>query len=229
MRPDDAFWAARIVARFTDEMIGAVVQKAQYSDPRATEYMTQTLIARRDKVVAAWLNQVCPAVDPVLGADGAFTFTNAAVAARAAAPAESYQLQWFRFDNATATRTPVGERQTVAAPAGRAPAGLLDVGRVRRRRGDGASPAAPGVGAAGGVLLPPRRLGLDAGGRRARVKREAGPRKAGREESRRRARQKSQIAACRPPNGQISGLLKPLRGTTLVARGPHRTIELNVG
>ena len=33
MRPDDAFWAARIVARFTDEMIGAVVQKAQYSDP----------------------------------------------------------------------------------------------------------------------------------------------------------------------------------------------------
>ena len=72
--------------------------------------MTQALITRRDKVVAAWLNQVCPAVDPVLAADGAFTFTNAAVAARAAGPAESYQLQWFRFDNATATRTPVGER-----------------------------------------------------------------------------------------------------------------------
>jgi len=128
MRADDAFWAARIVARFTDEMIGAVVRKAQYSDPRATEYMTQTLIARRDKVVAAWINGVCPAVDPVLGADGALTFTNAAVAARAAAPAESYQLQWFRFDNAAAARTPVGERQTVTAPASRAPAGLLDAG-----------------------------------------------------------------------------------------------------
>jgi len=128
MRADDAFWAARIVARFTDEMIGAVVRKAQYSDPRATEYMTQTLIARRDKVVAAWINGVCPAVDPVLGADGALTFTNAAVAARAAAPAESYQLQWFRFDNAAAARTPVGERQTVTAPASRAPAGLLEAG-----------------------------------------------------------------------------------------------------
>jgi hypothetical protein len=128
MRADDAFWAARIVARFTDEMIGTVVRKAQYSDPRATEYMTGTLIARRDKVVAAWINGVCPAVDPVLGADGALTFTNAAVAARAAAPAESYQLQWFRFDNAAAARTPVGERQTVTAPASSAPAGLLDAG-----------------------------------------------------------------------------------------------------
>jgi hypothetical protein len=128
MRADDAFWAARIVSRFTNEMIGAVVQKAQYSDPRATLYMTETLIARRDKVVASWLNQVCPVVDPVLASDGAFTFTNAAVAARAARPAEGYQLQWFRFDNATATRTPAGEPQTIVSASGRAPIGLLESG-----------------------------------------------------------------------------------------------------
>ncbi len=128
MRADDAFWAARIVARFTDEMIGAVVQKARYSDPRATQYMTQALITRRDKILATWLNQVCPAVDPVLGADGAFSFTNAAVAARAADPAETYQLQWFRYDNAIGTRTPLGDRQTISAPAGRAPASLVDAG-----------------------------------------------------------------------------------------------------
>ena len=146
MRADDAFWAARIVARFTDEMIGAVVRKAQYSDPRATEYMTQTLIARRDKVVAAWINGVCPAVDPVLGADGALTFTNAAVAARAAAPAESYQLQWFRFDNAAAARTPVGERQTVTAPASRAPAGLLDAGEFVGVEVTALHPQRPGWG-----------------------------------------------------------------------------------
>ena len=146
MRADDAFWAARIVARFTDEMIGAVVRKAQYSDPRATEYMTETLIARRDKVVAAWINGVCPAVDPVLGADGALTFTNAAVAARAAAPGESYQLQWFRFDNAAAARTPVGERQTVTAPASRAPAGLLDAGEFVGVEVTALHPQRPGWG-----------------------------------------------------------------------------------
>jgi len=128
MRGDDAFWAARILARFTDEMIGGVVKKAQYSDPRATQYMTQALITRRDKTVAAWLNQVCPVVDPVLASDGAIAFRNAAVDARTSTPAESYQLQWFRFDNATATRTPIGEAQTVSAPAGRAPAALLDSG-----------------------------------------------------------------------------------------------------
>jgi hypothetical protein len=128
MRPDDAFWAARIVERFTDEMVGAVVKKAQYSDPRATEHMTRALIARRDKVLTTWLNQVCPAVNPRLLADGVFTFTNAAVGARAATPPESYQLQWFRFDNATGTRTSVGEPQTTSTPAGRAPTGLLDSG-----------------------------------------------------------------------------------------------------
>jgi hypothetical protein len=128
MRPDDAFWAARIVARFTDDMIAAVVRKAQYSDPRATQYMTEALIARRDKVLATWLNQVCAVVDPVLMPDGAITFTNAAVAARAATPAESYGFEWFRFDNTGGTRTLVGGRQTSLEPASRAPAGLLDSG-----------------------------------------------------------------------------------------------------
>jgi hypothetical protein len=144
MRPDDAFWAARIVARFSDEMIGAVVQKAQYTDPRATEYMTRTLIARRDKVVAAWLNQVCPAVDPTLGAEGAFAFTNAAVAAGAAGPAASYQLRWFRFDNATSTRTPEGEPQTVTGPSGQAPPGLLDSGDYIGVEVTGRQPEHPG-------------------------------------------------------------------------------------
>ena len=142
MRPDDAFWAARIVARFSDEMIGGIVKKAQYSDPKATEYLTKVLIARRDKVLATWLNQVCPVVDPVLGADGALTFKNAAVAARAATEPEGYQLQWFRFDNATNTRTPAGDPQAVmvrlkadstggraeSAAEARAPGGLLDSG-----------------------------------------------------------------------------------------------------
>jgi hypothetical protein len=128
MRPDDAFWAARIVARFTDEMIGAVVKKADYSDPRATEYMTATLIARRDKVVAAWLNQVCPVVDPVLSGDGSLTFANAAVDAGAATAAGGYQLQWFRFDNAAGTRTPVGAPQSSVALTGRAPADLVGAG-----------------------------------------------------------------------------------------------------
>jgi len=125
MRPDDAFWAARIVSRFTDEMIGAIVKKAQYSDPRATEFMTAALIERRDKVVAAWLNEVAPIIQPSISSDGIITFTNAAITVGAAAPGGSYQLQWFRFDNATSARTAVGGRQTTPDVSARVPADLL--------------------------------------------------------------------------------------------------------
>src|ERR671912_2457106 len=90
MRADDAFWAARIVSKFSDETIRGVVEKGRYSDPAATDYLTRTLIARRDKVVAAWINGVCPVTDPALAADGTLTFQNVAVAAGAAAPAQTY-------------------------------------------------------------------------------------------------------------------------------------------
>jgi hypothetical protein len=125
MRPDDAFWAARIVSKFSDESIRAVVEKAKYSDRAATDYLTQTLITRRDKVVAAWINQICPVVEPRLSPDGTFTFVNAAVEARAADAPSQYELRWFRFDNATDQRALVGEAEAVSSASGRAPADLL--------------------------------------------------------------------------------------------------------
>ena len=126
MRPDDAFWAARIVSRFSDAAIRAIVEKGQYSDPRATEYMTETLIKRRDKVLQTWLNGVNPVVDVSLASSGELTWANAAVSAGVAEPATSYTLRWFRFDNATDTRADVGEAQTVAATTSKVPAALLN-------------------------------------------------------------------------------------------------------
>jgi hypothetical protein len=126
MRPDDAFWAARIVSRFSDAAIRAIVEKAQYSDPRATEYMTETLIKRRDKVLKTWLNGVNPVVDLSLASSGQLTWTNAAVAADVAEPPTSYTLRWFRFDNASNTRADLGETQTVSATSATVPPVLLN-------------------------------------------------------------------------------------------------------
>ena len=112
MRPDDAFWAARIVSRFTDEMLGAVVKKAQYSDPRATEFLTKALIERRNKVVATWLNEVAPVVDAALAPDRAFTFANAAVAARAATRRRTISCSGF----ASTTRRRRARRSAAAKP-----------------------------------------------------------------------------------------------------------------
>ena len=105
MRADDAFWAARIVAQFSDADIRAIVSKARYSDPRATDYITATLIERRNKVLKTWLTGVNPLVDFALEPDGALTFTNAAVAAGVATPATEYRIRWSRFDNSTGSAT----------------------------------------------------------------------------------------------------------------------------
>ena len=123
MRPDDAFWAARIVSKFSNEAIRAIVEKAQYSNPAATDYMTKTIIARRDKVVAAWINQVCPVVETALSSEGTLTFKNAAIEAKAATAPERYLLQWFRYDNATDQRTLIGEPMSLSGETTRAPEG----------------------------------------------------------------------------------------------------------
>jgi hypothetical protein len=114
MREDDAFWAARIVAAVSDEAIAAVVRKARYSDPAADDYLTRTLIERRDKVVARWLTGVNPLVDFALSPAGRLTFANAAVRAQVATPASGHVLRWSRFDNTTGEATFVAETRTSA-------------------------------------------------------------------------------------------------------------------
>ena len=112
MRDDDAFWAARRVAAFTDEMIRAVVHTGEYSDPAAEKYLADVLIKRRDKVTSAYLTAVNPIVSPRLDADGRLTFENAAIAAGAASGPAAYRASWFRFDNATGETQLISETQS---------------------------------------------------------------------------------------------------------------------
>lgn len=125
MQPADAFWAARRVVRFSDEILRAIVAKARYSDPAAAEQIVEALAARRDAIARAWLPAVTPIVDPRLDADGTLRFSNAAVDAGVAGPPDAYVLQWSRFDNERDRHTPVGPPQRSGAPIGNAPPGLL--------------------------------------------------------------------------------------------------------
>jgi hypothetical protein len=127
MRADDAFWAARVVSKFSDQAIRAIVQKARYSDPRATEYMTATIIKRRDKVLKTWLTSVNPLVDLAMDASGDLTFTNAAVDARVATSATSYRISWARFDNTTGAATRVGADLTSREMRSRIPGELASI------------------------------------------------------------------------------------------------------
>lgn len=125
MRPEDAFWAARVVSRFSDDAVEALVGKGGYSDPAASRYLTRTLIERRDKVLKQWLNGVNPIVDLSLSGAGRLSFKNAAVDAGAATPAASYMVQWLRFDNAANRESPEGDLRVGAELEVQAPASLL--------------------------------------------------------------------------------------------------------
>jgi hypothetical protein len=129
MRGDDAFWGAQIVATFDAAAIRAVVEKARYTDPKATEYMTEVLVARQKKVLQRWLTAVTPVVDIALGDTGTLTFANAAERAGVATPAQAYVVRWARFDNATGVSTAVGTASESAAMTATAPAALLDGAR----------------------------------------------------------------------------------------------------
>ena len=108
MRPEDAFWGARLVSRFTADDIAAIVAKGEYSDPAATAYVTKVLIERQRKVLATWLNAVTPLVDPVVTPDGVLHLTNAAIAAGVADAPRGYRASWFVWDNANGKAQPIG-------------------------------------------------------------------------------------------------------------------------
>ena len=108
-QPDDLFWAARRVMAFSDDVIRSLVQTADYSDPRDAAYLAETLIQRRNKIGAAYLNAVTPLVNFSLSADGRLSFDNAAVTANAAPPPRGgYRLSWAYVDNQAATIETIG-------------------------------------------------------------------------------------------------------------------------
>jgi hypothetical protein len=121
LRADDAFWAARRVAAFTDDLIRAAVHTGQFSDPNAEKYLGDVLIKRREKIKSAYLTAVNPIVDPKL--DGSrLTFENAAIAGGVAKGPATYHASWMHFDNATGTTKPIAQNDssttTIDAPSG---------------------------------------------------------------------------------------------------------------
>ena len=59
----DGFWGAKLVMSFSDEQLRAVVEKADYPDPEASEYLLRNIIERRDKTGKYWFDRVCPLDD----------------------------------------------------------------------------------------------------------------------------------------------------------------------
>ncbi|HET6897917.1 MAG TPA: hypothetical protein VFK70_06205, partial [Vicinamibacteria bacterium] len=108
-------WAGRIVSRFSDEAVRAIVHTGGFTDPEAEAHLAEVLLRRRDKVVAWTFRQVNPvgefSIEEIEGRP-VVTFRNLGEEAGLAA-VESYEYAWLRLDNATgATEALAGDRGT---------------------------------------------------------------------------------------------------------------------
>jgi hypothetical protein len=121
LRDDDALWAARRVAAFSDDLIRAAVRTGQFSNEATEKELGDVLIERRNKIASIYLTAINPVVSPRIDSN-TLTFQNAADAAGAASGAVTYRADWLLFDNTTAAVKPIGETQstntTLAVPAG---------------------------------------------------------------------------------------------------------------
>jgi hypothetical protein len=63
MTARDALWAARIVARFSDEHLRAVTAEAKLEDARTADHLVQAFAARRDAILRHYLGRGSPLGD----------------------------------------------------------------------------------------------------------------------------------------------------------------------
>jgi len=112
--PEDEYWAAKIVMSFTDDDIRALVETAQYTDPLATEYVTKTLIARRDRIGRTYFVKLLP-VEEFHFVNGRLEFKDLAVAL-GFVPPRDYDTNWFHLDNTRGVMTPIAGAVTAAIP-----------------------------------------------------------------------------------------------------------------
>jgi hypothetical protein len=113
-RPDDEYWAAKIVLAFTDEDIRALVETGEYSDPRMIDYLVTTLAQRRDKIGRTYFSRVLP-LDSFRVDNGELLFEDLAVRYKFR-PALQYQASWSEFDNGSGALTPLPEEASFRLP-----------------------------------------------------------------------------------------------------------------
>ena len=126
--PDDSYWGARIVMAFTDEDVHAIVRTGGLTDPKAEQYLIQTLIERRNKISRYYFNQVL-AVDHFTLDEDVVSFTYLPDRYGFAPQPNQYTLSWFRFDNAKEEKT-FASQVSAEGPTFQIPPELLSDGTM---------------------------------------------------------------------------------------------------
>ena len=114
--PDDDFWGAKHVMAFTDDDIRALVSTGEYTDPKAVEWIAQTLIARRDKIGRYYFATVLP-LDGFRVENGRLAFDDLSEKYGLKDPSRTYTARWLRLVNDTGELFPLDAPASFQVPA----------------------------------------------------------------------------------------------------------------
>jgi hypothetical protein len=109
----DWFWGGKLVMRFTPEQLRAAVEAGELSDPRATTYVTNTLIERQKKTAAYAFSRVSPIDNFAIVEQRAICFDDLMLRYQLSPHPSRYQFQ--SFDRSGRTLGARHELQTSAA------------------------------------------------------------------------------------------------------------------
>ncbi len=98
MTARDAFWAAKIIMRFTPEELQTIVENAQYSDAKIAKYFLDVLIQRQLKCGRTGINAVNP-LDDFRVVNEALEFTNLSEKYGFSESGTNYRIGWHVFNN----------------------------------------------------------------------------------------------------------------------------------
>ncbi len=159
MTARDAFWAAKILMKFTREELAAIVETGEYGDPEDARYFLEVLLERQLKCGRFGINAINP-IDEFRVEEGELRFVNLSERYGFVEVASSYEVQWFAYDNETGARRELTEATTAreigsSLPAAPSPESfLLAVIRTINLEN-------PHWGAPVGVYLRPRTAGYE--------------------------------------------------------------------
>jgi hypothetical protein len=122
MTARDAFWAAKIVMRFTPEELEAIVATGEYSNPDNAAYFLKVLIERQQKCGRFGINAINPLDEFRLSGD-ALEFTNLSEKYGFVDAATRYRITWSSYDNERDQRRPLRDAVTQVAARTELPPG----------------------------------------------------------------------------------------------------------
>jgi hypothetical protein len=111
MTARDAFWAAKILMKFTREELEAIIETGEFSRPEDRRYFLDVLVARQLKCGRFGINAINP-LDEFRIEEEALRFVNLSERYGFVEARTSYEVQWLAFDNETGARRELGPKTT---------------------------------------------------------------------------------------------------------------------